>query len=160
MLERIIKAKLYYRLRDGPTISDEGGRFLETRDSNTMLVELLIECYQENQKLFLVAIDHIDKIIKCYQWFRAVRSTIVTRAFEEEVNEIDVNIVNRWKDIETTQGIRPSLAIWLHYSQVDLLMENLLWYTLVMQPREIQLFGASYPYWDRQRETTEVYQAQ
>ena len=132
VLERLIKAKESLGLRDGPAISEETGKLLESREIDDMLTELLINCYHEDRNLFPVDVDTEDKIRDNYQCFRTFRRTSDTRALEKKVSESDVDIVNRWKTLETDEGSRPGRPMRQHYAQLDLLMKHFLQYTFAM----------------------------
>ena len=132
VLERLIKAKESLGLRDGPAISEETGKLLESREIDDMLTELPINCYHEDRNLFAVDVDTEDKIRDNYQCFRTFRRTSDTRALEKKVSESDVDIVNRWKTLETAEGSRPGRPMRQHYAQLDLLMKPFLRYTFAM----------------------------
>ena len=64
--------------------------------------------------------------------FSNLSKTSDTRALEVAVRKDDVDIVNRWKTIEATQGSRPSRPMRQHYAQLELLLGPFLRYTLAM----------------------------
>ena len=126
VLRRLIHVKTNLGLRDGPAISGETGKLLESSEVDEMLTELLMECYTENRELFPLDMDTQEKIRNNYHCFRTFRRTSDTRALEMKVHESDIDIVNRWKAVETAKGSRPGRAMQQHYAQLDLLMGTFL----------------------------------
>ena len=97
-----------------------------------MLIELLVSYYQEERGLFPADMDTEKKLRDSYQCFRVFRRTSDTRALENKVSESDMDILNRWKVVETTAGRVPGRSIRQHYAQLELLLGPFLRYTFVM----------------------------
>ena len=132
LLRRLINVNTKLGLRDGPTISGDTGKLLEPSDLDEMVIELLMEYHSENRELFPVDMDTQEKIRNSYQYFRTFRRTSDTIALEKKVNESDIDIVNRWKTLNTAKERRPGRAMRQNYAQLELLMEPFLRYTSAM----------------------------
>ena len=59
---------------------------------------------QENKVQFPEEIQSEDNIIERYSVFRSMRQALDIRALEVKVALSDIDIVNRWKSIETSKG--------------------------------------------------------
>lgn len=96
VLRKLINLKTSVVLRDGSAISGETGKLLEPSKLDELMVELLVECYNETRRLFPLDIDTEEKIRNTYQCFRTFRRTSDTRAIERKVSESNIEIVNCW----------------------------------------------------------------
>ena len=76
--------------------------------------------------------DTEEKLRDSYQCFRTFRRTSDTRSLEKKVSESDMDIVNRWKDVETAAGRIPGRSMRQHYDQLELLLGPFLRYTFIM----------------------------
>ena len=132
ILARLLLDKRNLGFRDGPAISDEEGKLFTARDIDDMLLEILSNCYQENRDLFPLDVTSIECLDQFYHCFRTFRKTSATRATNEAVKSIDVDIVNRWKTVESAKGSIPNRPMQHHYAQLDLLLGPFLRYTGAM----------------------------
>ena len=132
ILERLIKEKTSLGFLEGPAISDDTGKLFTMRDIDDMLLEVLTECYGEDRDMFPLDITTIESLDKFYHAFRTFRKTSDTRAINQGVKSIDVDIVNRWKTVESSRGKRPNRPMQQHYAQLDLLLGPFLRYTGAM----------------------------
>ena len=97
-----------------------------------MLWEMLKDCHQENRGMFPPDVTSTESLDQFYHCFRAFRKTSATRATNEAVKSIDVDIVNRWKTVESAKGSVPNRPMQQHYAQLDLLLGPFLRYTGAM----------------------------
>ena len=97
-----------------------------------MLIKVLVDCYQEERVLFPADMDNEEKLRDSYQCFRTFRRTSDTRALEKKVSDSDMDIVNRWKAVETAAGRVPGRSMRQHYAQLELLLGPFLRYTFAM----------------------------
>ena len=132
VLRRLIHAKTNLGLRDGPAISGETGKLLESSELDEMSPKLLMEFHSENREFFPLNMDTQENTRNNYHCFRTFRRTSDTRALEIKVHESDIDIVNRWKAVETVKGSRPGCVMRQHYAQLDLLMGPFLRYISAM----------------------------
>ena len=94
VLRRLFHVKANLGLRDGPAISGETGKLLESSEVDEMLTELLMEFHAENREFFPLDMDTQENIRNNYHYFRTFRRTSDTRALEMKVHESDIDIVN------------------------------------------------------------------
>ena len=132
ILRRLIQTKRNLGFKDGPAISDFRGKLLTTRDLDDMLIEILTNIYLEDKTLFPPDIMSEEDISFNYQCFRTFRRSAATRAIEKKIAKIDVEIVNRWRTVETAAGKRPHLPMYIHYAQVEELVGPFLRFTNAM----------------------------
>ena len=97
-----------------------------------MLLEVLKDCYLENRDLFPLDVTSAESLDQFYHCFRTFRKTSATRATNEAVTSTDVDIVNRWKTVESARGSIPSRPMRQHYAQLELLLGPFLRYTGAM----------------------------
>lgn len=129
---RFLEAKGNIGFTDGPAISDDNGKMYRTRDIDDMLHEVLIEIFEDDRNLFPIDITNTELVRRHYQCYRTFRRSSDTRAIEEEVEGLDVDIVNRWAKVERAKGKRPGHKMPIHYAQFELLLKPFLRYTSAM----------------------------
>ena len=132
VIERLIMEKKNLGLKDGPAISNTMGKLIEPSEIDEMLIKVLVDCYQEERVLFPADMDNEEKLRDSYQCFRTFRRTSDTRALEKKVSDSDMDIVNRWKAVETAAGRVPGRSMRQHYAQLELLLGPFLRYTFAM----------------------------
>ena len=140
---RLLKQKKKLGFVDGPAISDSSGKLFHSRDINDMLISILSKLYNDSADLF--PIDIVTKISKtkeieetlssAYGCFRSFRRASDSRAIEKrkDLEQDDVEIVNRWRAVESAKGKRPNLPMKQHYVDVQVLLHPFLRYTTAMQ---------------------------
>ena len=132
ILRRLIQAKRNLGFKDGPAISDFKGNLLTTRDIDDMLIEALTNIYLEDKSHFPADFVSETDIPSNYQCFRTFRRSAATRAIEKKIAKTDVEIVNRWRAVETAAGKRPYLPMHIHFAQVEELLGPFLRFTNAM----------------------------
>lgn len=85
--------------------------------------------------------DTEDKLRDIYQSFRTFMRTLDTRALEKKVIESDMDIVNRWKALETAEGRVPGCSMQQHYTQLELRWDLSYSIPLLCNHVEIIIFG-------------------
>jgi hypothetical protein len=132
-VEMLIKMKEENGQFEGPAISDTTGKIWTSNELDSRLVLLLEDIFEAKPNLFP---SHIranrDEIGTSYQVFRSLRRASDTRALEQNVSKTDIELINRWHNIEKSQGNRPQRPMHQHYAQVDLLLKPYLRYTRAM----------------------------
>ena len=116
----------------GLAISDEKGFLLGGRDLDTLLHEILCEIYEEKKALFPPSIESEEDICENYRCFRTFRRTSDTRAIEEKVDALDIDIVNRWDQASFKHNKKVAQPMKQHYAQFELLLKPFLRYTFQM----------------------------
>jgi hypothetical protein len=131
-INQLIELKKNQGFTSGPAISDEYGKVLPTRAIDDMLHEVLFDLFESERDLFPKGIGSKDDLQKMFQAFRSFRRTSDTRALNQKVDKIDIEIVNRWHTIDQAKGSRGSMPMHQHYAQVSQLLEPYLRYTGAM----------------------------
>jgi hypothetical protein len=131
-IRRLIELKGKQDLYDGPAISDEKGRVLNSSNIDQSMHEVLEELFTHQQDLFPSSIKTKEDIEENYHAFRSFRRSSDTRALNQGVRRDDINLVNRWHQIDKADGRRPSFDMRHHYAQYELLIDPFLRYTTAM----------------------------
>lgn len=131
-LERLLKLKETQGLTDGPAISDIKGLLLPTRDLDIRMHELLSEIFEEDRTLFPPSVSEVEDIPDAYKCFRTLRRTSLTRALEEDVDDNDINIVNKWEQKGDKKKKIVAQPMKIHYAQFEILLKPFLRYTYAM----------------------------
>jgi hypothetical protein len=131
-IQRLIQIKDKQGLIDGPAISDECGRVLNSSTIDQGMHEVLEELYATDKELFPSTIKTKEDIISSYHAFRSFRRSSDTRALNKGLRQDDIDLVNRWHQVEKADGSRPSFDMRHHYAQYELLIDPFLRYTSAM----------------------------
>jgi hypothetical protein len=94
--------------------------------------EILEELFTHQQDLFLSLIKTKEDIEGNYHAFRSFRRSSDTRALNQGVRRDDIDLVNRWHQIDKADGSRPSFDMRHHYAQYELFIDPFLRYTTAM----------------------------
>ena len=86
----------------------------------------------ENRDLFPLDVASAESLDQFYHCFGTFRKTSATQAPNEAVTSTDVDIVNRWKTVESARSSIPSRPMRQHYIQLELLLRPFLRYTGAM----------------------------
>jgi hypothetical protein len=131
-IERLMRLKEKQGLIDGPAISDEKGRVLNSSTIDQGMHEILEELFMMERDLFGPSIKGKEDILESYHAFRSFRRSSDTRALNKGVKRDDINLINRWHQVEKADGNRPSFDMCHHYAQYELLTHPFLRYTSAM----------------------------
>jgi hypothetical protein len=131
-IESLVNLKQQQGLRDGPAISDANGRVMTISSLNGALYEVLEEVYEANPECFPLSIKSKEDIYSSYGVYRSFRRASDTKALNEDVRQDDIDLVNRWHQVEKVGGKRPAFNKRHHYAQYELLIEPFLRYTSAM----------------------------
>jgi hypothetical protein len=112
---RLVAYKQTKKTMDGPAITDENGRPMTCRDIDDMMHEILEELFESDRSLFPPSIKDLETLRSAYQAFRTLRRTSDTRALEMKVARDDIDIVNRWEQVEKAQGRKMGGQAMRHY---------------------------------------------
>ena len=94
------------------------------------LIECLSSIYKNKKHLFPGTILQVEDLKDNYHVYRSIRRTSTSLALECEVKGTDIDIVNRWTEVERAKGRRPNGLMKHHYTDVALLLRPFLRYTL------------------------------
>ena len=131
-LRTLLKEKLKLGFRDGPAISDHRGKLMTSRELDDILLDSLSQLYEQDPTMFPGDFTSVEDLTHSYQCFRTFRRSAATRAIEVKISKMDMEIVNRWRAVETAGGKRPNLPMYIHYAQVEELMGPFLRFTKAM----------------------------
>ena len=131
LIQRLLDLKQKQGLYDGPAISNDRGFLLPIKDLDTCFHELLIELYLLKPERFPPTITSPEEIVDNYKCFRSLRRTSNTRALDEKVNGTDIDIVNKWEQVNETKK-KVAQAMKHHYAEFQLLIKPFLRYTSAM----------------------------
>ena len=131
LIERLLESKLKHGLVEGPAISNDKGLLLPTKDMDICLHELLVELYSSRPDMFPPTINSAEEIVENYKCFRSLRRTSNTRALDEKVDGTDIDIVNKWEQVNEKKK-KVSQSMKHHYAEFQLLIKPFLRYTSAM----------------------------
>jgi hypothetical protein len=131
-VSKLIRLKQHQGFNDGPAISDDGGRVRSVSSLNSILYELLEELYEKSSDIFPSSIKEKDDIYSSYGVYRSFRRSSDTRALNMGVSKDDIDLVNRWHQVEKAGGKRPVFEMRHHYAQYELLVDPFVRYTTAM----------------------------
>jgi hypothetical protein len=131
-IDNLIKLKTHQGLTDGPAISDDKGRVLNSSTIDQGMHEILEDLYISQRDSFPLSIKSSDDIVENYHAFQSFRRSSDTQALNQGVSREDIDLVNHWHQTQKADGNRPSLDMRYHYAQVDLLVDPFLRYTSAM----------------------------
>ena len=130
-LTRLIQLKQRQGFEEGPAVSSTQGIVLTTQAINDCLIEALEDIYKETPELFPKTLKNIEELQSDYQVYRSLRRTSDAVAIEEKVSAVDIDVVNRWSEVEKAKGKRPNRPMKHHYADITMLLKPFLRYTSV-----------------------------
>jgi hypothetical protein len=98
----------------GPAFCDEEGEMVSMSDYEETFYDILHEIQDQRPDLIGADVD----IEQVYGFYRSFRRGATTRAREQGVSETDIDLINRWRKVEIALGMKPSMAIRDHYTEV------------------------------------------
>lgn len=116
----------------GPAFVNPKGFQSSTSDMNDLFIEVLIEIYEDDPKLFGIDILEASDLTEKFNVFRSFRRGSESRAVAMKVSEADRYVVNRWKKKETAGTGKVRHSIDQHYVDVSMVKESFLRYTSAM----------------------------
>ena len=129
---RAIQAKESLGLNNGPLISDSRGILWTSQTIDKMMFEVLKDIFVSDRSLFDVRIKDVKNVQDNYKSYRSFRRSSDTRAINQGVSAVDIDVINRWSTVENSRGKRTGLPMKHHYSELNLLLEPFKRYTRAM----------------------------
>ena len=117
---------------DGPAICGSDGEVMSTTMLNNFFHEALVSIYESNPGLFLSDVKGPEDVEAKYNVFRSFRRGSDSRAIAQGIAKLDIDVVNRWKGVERSKGMRPNMTMAHHYADINFLTESFLRYTKAM----------------------------
>ena len=90
------------------------------------------DLFSQKPDLFPPVIKELKDVREKYHIYRSLRRSSDSRALEKKVTSTDIDIVNRWIEVERAKGGRPARGMKHHYADVTLLLQPFLRYTWAM----------------------------
>jgi len=112
------------RRKAGPTICDEEGHLLASREVNKKLWEVLEELHEKGGLDFPMAIQQKEDFEKFVSLNRSPRHLSESHATKMNASEADKIIVNRWTKKLNAKGKTPNEAMSISCTDQDLLNER------------------------------------
>ena len=129
---RLMEEKRKLGFTSGPAISNTKGVLYTSSEIDDLLIEILEELFEEEPTLFPPVVDSKLSLRDSYHCFRTFRRTSDSRAIEQNVSQLDIDVINRWDQVERSKGKKPSQPMRMHYAEFELLVEPFIRYTLAM----------------------------
>ena len=83
----------------------------------------------EDNEEFPHEIKYSEDTFERFLVFRSLRRSSTTRALNRNVSANDIDVVNRWKTIESSKGRKPNRPMRQHYAEVGELKDPFLRHT-------------------------------
>ena len=106
--------------RGGPAITSWEGKILSLATLDGLLHYYLIKML-ENKQEFPFEIQSDDDICERFLVYCLLRRGSTTRAINQGVSQNDIDVMNRWKAVESAKGKKPAREMRQHYAEVNLL---------------------------------------
>ena len=117
--------------KGGPGITTVDGDICSISHLDSVLHSYLIRLYNEGNE-FPEEIKCEEDIRERFAVFRSLRRGSDTRALNQNIAANDIDVVNRWKAVESAKGKRPGQVMRQHYAEFAQLKEPFLRYTFAM----------------------------
>ena len=108
-----------------------GGPATTTSSLDSHLHEYLIRLWEKGAE-FPQEIKGEDDISERFSVFHSLRRGSNTRALNANVSQNDIDVINRWKSVESAEGKKPARTMRQHYAETTLLKAPFLRYTAAM----------------------------
>ena len=112
----------------GPAFCHTDGTMMRSYEMDEELYIGLRKVQQERPDLLPTEVE----VEKVYGTFRSLRQGSHTRATEEGIRGVDLELVNRWRMFESGKGGRPHMSMRQHYLEIKLVLKRTLTYSKVL----------------------------
>jgi hypothetical protein len=127
-VERLVQLKVAQGLLRGPAFSDRRGKPLDARWLELELLDRLHIIQGEKPDL----IPEEANVHEDYGISRSFRRGATTEAKNQGVKPNDIDVMNRWRNVENAQGRKPRLRMQDHYSDIRQMVPTLLRFSLAL----------------------------
>jgi hypothetical protein len=129
-LERLawVLTKERKELITGPAFCREDGNMIRSFEMNFEFHKALKIVQLERPDLIPIDLDVTDT----YGTYRSLRRGSHTKATEEGIDGPDLELINRWRMFETSQGGNPHMSMRQHYLEIRLVLKRTLAYSKVL----------------------------
>lgn len=119
--ERLMVVHQLAGRQEGPAICDSRGFILNNQDMNELFWSILEEVYSEKPELFPKDISSKVDIRSSINIYRTLRRSSNSQAISMGVKKEDIDIVERWRNVQVSQGKAPGEAMHIGYAEQELL---------------------------------------
>jgi len=127
-VERLVKIKEKRFCTHGPLFGDDRGSILNSRVIEMGLMDRLQSIKETQPGIIPSDVDVYEDFGISRSFRRGATSTARTRGVDDKY----VNLINRWRSFENAKGRRPTLAMKDHYSDIQILLPELLKFSLAL----------------------------
>ena len=127
-IQRLVQTKETLGRVRGPAFSDEQGNILCPRTLEMALMDKLQTVKDASPGLVPLDVDMYEDFGISRSFRRSATSTARTRGVEDK----HVDLINRWRSFENARGRRPILSMHDHYSDIAILLPELLKFSLAL----------------------------
>jgi len=127
-VERLVKIKEKRFCTHGPLFGDDRGSILNSRVIEMGLMDRLQSIKETQPGIIPSDVDVYEDFGISRSFRRGATSTARTRGVDDKY----VNLINRWRSFENAKGRRPTLAMQDHYSDIQILLPELLKFSLAL----------------------------
>jgi hypothetical protein len=68
-------------------------------------------------------------VVEAYGIFRSLRRGSLSQARNMNVSGPDVDLINRWRQVDNARGSKPAMVMRDHYSEIEQMLPSLLRYS-------------------------------
>ena len=111
--------------RNGPAFSDADGRVERGAIYEAKILDALLIIQEKFPRLIPPSVNVVEE----YGIFRSFRRGSLSHARNMGVEGPDLDIINRWRQVENAQGKKPAMRMRDHYSEIRLMLPTLLRYS-------------------------------
>jgi len=124
-VRRLVQGQAHFQRFQGPAFCTRSGSPAFTKDFELDILDRLHIIQQQHPELIPPDVQVYEE----YGLSRSFRRGSTSEARSRGVQDSDVNLINRWRTFDNSQGRRPRLSMADHYSDIRLLIPALLRYS-------------------------------
>jgi hypothetical protein len=112
----------------GPVFTNKKGFRAKVGDFENQFLERMVNLKVSRPFLFEPGVD----ISESYSLFRSLRRGSTSQAVKNRVPEDIIELNNRWRKFDRARGMKPSLGMKDHYTEIKLILEAIWQYSWAM----------------------------
>jgi hypothetical protein len=127
-VHRLVQGQAHFQRFQGPAFRTHSGSPAFTRDFELDILDRLHSIQQQHPELIPPDVQVYEE----YGLSRSFRRGSTSEARSRGVQDSDVNLINRWRTFDNSQGRHPRFSMANHYSDIRLLIPALLRYSAAL----------------------------
>ena len=127
-VERLVAVREEAGIRQGPAFCDSFGNIAQPRIYERAILERLAQIQLKMPSLIPGDVNVLEE----YGISRSFRRGSTSEARARGVDDRDVDLANRWRNVENARGRKPRLAMRDHYSDIRILIPALIKYSAAL----------------------------